>query len=414
MKILIHRGANQIGGSCIEIVTAESRIIFDIGEELPQIGEKAVEKKETLQVDDLFKDSIKTFKKVDGIFISHIHGDHIGLISKVQEDIPIYMGRYGYQIWSVIQDFTGNESVGNPIRFILNENPIVIKDVRITPFLIDHSAFDAFAFLIEYAGHKVFYTGDFRAHGFAWKYTQAIKRNPILKDIDQLIIEGTNLYKDSYVAETEEEITKKALIVMNEVEGNIFVLQSSANIARLQAIYQAALQSGRTLLVDIFTANILHKLPKQIPSPFTRSDIKIFYPYALTKRLIQKKPFLFNPFASYKISKEELRIRKDFVILIRGSMNYEVLNRFDMNDSHLLYSKWEGYQSEAGMKEFLKHFDTRITYLHTSGHADIPSLKEFVDCLNPKGIIPIHTETPEKYQKLFKGRRINQYREIVL
>ena len=38
MEIIIHRGAKQIGGSCIEICSDQTRLIFDIGEELPEIS----------------------------------------------------------------------------------------------------------------------------------------------------------------------------------------------------------------------------------------------------------------------------------------------------------------------------------------------------------------------------------------
>ena len=40
MKIHIHRGANQIGGNCIEISTSQARIILDIGDELPEVDSK--------------------------------------------------------------------------------------------------------------------------------------------------------------------------------------------------------------------------------------------------------------------------------------------------------------------------------------------------------------------------------------
>jgi ribonuclease J len=35
----------------------------------------------------------------------------------------------------------------------------------ITPRLVDHSAFEAYALLVEAGGRRLFYSGDFRAHG---------------------------------------------------------------------------------------------------------------------------------------------------------------------------------------------------------------------------------------------------------
>jgi mRNA degradation ribonuclease J1/J2 len=40
--------------------------------------------------------------------------------------------------------------------------------------------------------------------------------------------------------------------------------------------------------------------------------------------------------------------------------------------------------------------------MHTSGHADSKTLKAIFETVKPKsGIIPIHTEAPEKFEELF-------------
>ena len=40
--------------------------------------------------------------------------------------------------------------------------------------------------------------------------------------------------------------------------------------------------------------------------------------------------------------------------------------------------------------------------MHTSGHIDKADLREFFRLLNPKqGVIPIHTESPDAFAKLF-------------
>ncbi|NDV78915.1 MBL fold metallo-hydrolase [Dysgonomonas sp. 511] len=402
MQITIHRGTKQIGGNCIEISSDETRIIFDIGDELPEVNENKERERIIPDVQDLFLSSEKTEKPIDAVFISHMHGDHIGLIDKIKTNIPVYIGKYAFQIWNTIQEFTNRAQVDNPIRYLFNEKVISIKDIAITPFLIDHSAFDSYSFLIECNRERIFYTGDFRCHGFAKKYTVAIQNNPLLKNIETLLIEGTNLYKDNFIAESEFELSKKVekVMVKENTVGNVFVLQSSANIARIQAIYNAAKATGRILLVDIFTANILCKLPKRIPNPFTFDDVYLFFPMALTKKAINDKPHLFKPFGKFKIASDELLNRKDMVILVRESMVYEVKKRIKTENSCLIYSKWEGYKEEYKTAEFLELFDT-VVDVHTSGHADIPTIKNFVSALNPKTIIPIHTITPNKYVDLF-------------
>ncbi len=59
---------------------------------------------------------------------------------------------------------------------------------------------------------------------------------------------------------------------------------------------------------------------------------------------------------------------------------------------------WKGYLDRSGQFDDYKDI---IIPLHTSGHAYIEDLQKMVDTMNPKFIIPIHTESKEKYKELF-------------
>jgi ribonuclease J len=400
MEIIIHRGTKQIGGTCIEMRSDHTRLIFDIGEELPETN-KTEKVKTKLSVDDLFVDSESTDKKIDGIFISHNHGDHIGLFETVKNGIPVFIGKTALDIQNTIFDFISKDRKIVAEKILENGVPIQINDFRVTPFLIDHSACDAYAFLIECDGKKVIYTGDFRRHGTKGDLTGNFARHPLTQKPNILLIEGTNIFKYDYVADPEVVIGKKAEAFMKNTKGNIFVLQSAANIDRIEQIYKACKKAGRTLLIDIFTAHILANLPDN-----KYSDIKIFYPYWLTQRIHEtpegtKK---MNRFSRRKISKEELKTRHDLCILVRENMLFDIEKRMDFGNSGLIYSKWEGYKKDLKTKRFLEFFKTHqleTISLHTSGHADVQTIKEFVSDLNPIKIIPIHTDTPERYQELF-------------
>ena len=87
MKIHIHRGQNQIGGSIIEIASENTRIIFDVGINLDEGDEVEVP-----QIEGLFCGD----PSYDAVIISHYHADHIGLLKYVLEEIPIYMGLFDF------------------------------------------------------------------------------------------------------------------------------------------------------------------------------------------------------------------------------------------------------------------------------------------------------------------------------
>jgi len=42
---------------------------------------------------------------------------------------------------------------------------MVLGPFTVTPYLVDHSAFDSYAMVVEAAGRRLMYTGDLRGHG---------------------------------------------------------------------------------------------------------------------------------------------------------------------------------------------------------------------------------------------------------
>jgi len=78
MKIIIHRGTQQTEGCVTEIKTDNAQIFIDMGAELPG----------TSSCDDFQIDGVTSGRpNCDAIFITHYHGDHVGLYRKI---LPIW------------------------------------------------------------------------------------------------------------------------------------------------------------------------------------------------------------------------------------------------------------------------------------------------------------------------------------
>lgn len=167
MLIRIHRGTHQIGGTITEIQTATTRIIIDLGSELP-------DENSTVGSDDLQIDGLTTgMPSCDAVLFTHYHGDHLGRMSEALPGIPLYMGPAAKEIYLALQKHVRN---GTP-QYVETVNcfsqgvKFWIKNIAITPLVVDHSAYDAYMFLIEAEGKRILYTGDFRRHGFRGEYT---------------------------------------------------------------------------------------------------------------------------------------------------------------------------------------------------------------------------------------------------
>ncbi len=139
------------------------------------------------------------------------------------------------------------------------------------PHLIDHSAFDAYALLIEVAGKSVLYSGDFRAHGRKAVLTERLMSNPP-KDLDVLIMEGTNLPYAGATPKstaTEAQLEEDFVRLFKESKGRVFVSWSSTNIDRTVTLYRACKRSGRVLVPDLYCMLVLMRLGEfaNIPQP---------------------------------------------------------------------------------------------------------------------------------------------------
>lgn len=203
MKIKIHKGSNQIGGSIVEISTDKAKIIIDFGADLST--SKSI--KNDIDIEGVTKGKIDC----DAILLTHYHGDHIGLISRVLPDIPIYLGETAKNIQEKLYNRTNKSMlpiVGKFRTFKALDN-LKFGDITVTPLFIDHSAFDAYMFLIKIQDIKILHTGDFRMHGF-----RGSKTIPLVKkyvgEVDYIISEGTLLSRSNKKIMTESQLEQRA------------------------------------------------------------------------------------------------------------------------------------------------------------------------------------------------------------
>ena len=161
MNITIHRGTQEIGGSCVELSSGKTRILLDFGIPLVKDGKKDVRFDEKVlegkTVNELKKIGIlpdieglyKGKKKgIDGIFISHSHLDHYGFLSYINPDIPVYMSEGTKGIIEISNIFLKKKISGLNIITLEAWKPFKAGDFTVTPHLADHSAFDAFSYLV--------------------------------------------------------------------------------------------------------------------------------------------------------------------------------------------------------------------------------------------------------------------------
>jgi len=98
------------------------------------------------------------------------------------------------------------------------------------------------------------------------------------------------------------------------------------------------------------------------------------------------------------------KIANRLVMLVRPSYRNEKKLFSGIKDGTLIYSLWGGYLEKPYTKkfiDFLEKYGYTLHYIHTGGHADVQTLQELVETVNPKRLVPMHTFSPEVFEDLF-------------
>ena len=408
MRLTIHRGADRIGGNTIEIEDGGYKVFLDFGEQLPGSSVSPSEKIEGLTCGDVSKSIL---------VISHYHGDHIGKACDTPDGLPVYVGETAYAVYRALRKRLSRIAASGEednFRRVLTFNTftklrkITNGAIVVTPFMVDHSAFDAYMFVIECRGTRVLYTGDFRGHGFR-SAKLADMLGKYASGIDYVVAEGTNVSRPDAAFESEWTLQRKFEAGFRENKYN-FVLSSSTNIDRVFSVYHAAEAAGLCFVCDDFQAAVMKIVSEK------HAKYSAFYEVDYGKTQWPGRFFVLgrkrDDRAAFYIPNrlDEAWRRSGFCMLVRCSEPFgKIVERYG-DKAAIYYSMWKGYLDAAhpAFNEKLYAFSApyigtdRWRYLHTSGHADVKTLKAVFEAVAPKkGIVPVHTEAPERFGELF-------------
>jgi ribonuclease J len=392
MKVKIHRGAHEIGGSCVEVEHQGQRIVLDVGRPLNAGFDEVVP-----------IPSVKGLEERDstllGVIISHAHQDHWGLAPDIFDGVPIFMGAVTSRILAEAAFWTKGLTV-EPAGYLEHRQPFSLGPFRITPYLNDHSAFDAYSLLVEAGGKSLFYTGDIRGHGRKGAIFEQLLRDPP-QGVDVLLMEGTNIRPDESSGsdqQSESEVERSMVQTMKATKGMVLAVFSAQNIDRLVTVYRAALQADRDLVIDLYTASIA-KATANENIPQAGADwprVHVFVP--VWQRVKVKNAGEFHRVEEVRPSRvytNWLAANRSRLVTMFSVASGPALAKADCLDSAaLIWSLWSGYLTEPSgirLQAFLDKYKIPLVEEHTSGHATVADLARLAQALDPGRIVPIHS-----------------------
>ncbi|HZY92721.1 MAG TPA: MBL fold metallo-hydrolase [Thermoplasmata archaeon] len=305
----------------------------------------------------------------------------------------------------------------------------VTRAFRIESFPVDHSLLGSAAFVLDVDGARVAYTGDVRFHGARGRETEAFLRAMELRHPDVLLVEGTRLRRsdaDHLPPQTSEaEVRANATAKVREYGGRLVIADfGPRNIERLTTFREVARESDRQLVVtakDAYLLHLLRHVDPSVPVDFGPGGMRIWKEPSVRQPLAwQERIEAAYPDASMDAA--EIIAAPGRVVLC--------FSFFDANDlvdlrrattgGLWLYSSSEAHGEEqefdfvrlqawiawAGLHQVgfrVDPADGRPQFepgYHASGHATESELIDLVRRAQARVIVPVHSETPGRYQKI--------------
>ena len=426
MQLIINRGTNEIGGSCVELsAPSGQRLILDLGQ--PITGDMAAADGRRIATEEAL--AMGLLPAVPGLYrgqegprpvavvLSHFHLDHSGLIHHVHPDVPIHLGRMAVAVWQEVGTLAGMLGLqGLNIHGYAAGQALEIEDFTVKPHLMDHSAFDACGLEVRSGGKCVYYSGDFRRHGRqGGRFDRFIASPPV--GVDALLMEGTTLSREATEPLSERGLEAQLVAELRGHDRPAFTQFSPLNLDRLLTFVQVAQRTGRKFFIDAYGARAVEAFRTQgvaLP-PLGRKAGELGVLLAGEPWLEadpEMKARLLEAASPYKRA-----LAGNSLVLWRKRMAPRIAKQgINLEGAPFYYSQWHGYAPEdAALQAFISTHGLEFRQAHASGHADPDTLRAMVEALRPACLIPIHTLERERYAEAFPGTliRLTEDGEVV-
>ena len=216
--------------------------------------------------------------------------------------------------------------------------------------------------------------------------------------------------------------------IVNKTKNLVVCTYPTRDLDRLVSFYNAAVLSGRDLVIDLKQAYILKLFQSSnhrntYPKP-TDSRIKIYIPRkrwglidkdlgTWTKKLLLEDydnwadEFIdYNNAVNYK---DVSRNQKDLIFYCSDFQLQELIDLRPIENSSYIRSSTEPFDDEMKLdqervKRWLIHFrliknESEWNHIHVSGHGSGDQIKKIIEGSKSKSLVPIHTEHEEFHRK---------------
>jgi len=351
--------------------------------------------------------------KIDAVFLSHAHFDHVAHISFLDEGIPVFCGSCTKFFIESMEETSPAFLGEHPYRTFRTGDSLEIDSLGIEPVHVDHSIPGAYGFIVHTSEGEVVYTGDIRAHGPKKEMTEEFIAKACDCEPVAMITEGTRMVEEERRENySESEVKGNSNRIVSGTRKMVFVTHYGRDTDRFRTMYEVAKENDRKIAIFPRMAHLLTKLVKDehldLPDPLRDEDVLVYYKRKKSGTFSEEDYYVWErPFMNKMVTAEYVRENQGNVVMDLDFYQFgELIDIKPNRESHFIHSMSEPFSEEdiedQVMHNWLNHFGIKFHQFHASGHLSRNELTEMIGRINPRKLFPIHTENPALFKKTKK------------
>lgn len=338
-----------------------------------------------------------------GIFISHIHYDHVYEVRYVDPEIPIHLGETALMMLRSWETTSPQMAKFGPHEYrpFRTGHKIRVDGIEVEPIHVDHSTPGAYGFLIHTSEGTLVYSGDLRRHGPHGEMTEEFVEAAEGAQPTALLLEGTRVApQDPRENLSETEVRARIERLVSSSKKLAITTFYGRDVDRMRSLAEVAEKTGRTFVFSTKDAHLLEALqtdPKlQVPQPFQSPHLAVY------QRVLSLPRPWERAYEGRCLGPSDIRAHPErYILHLDFNQLTELVDIQPPKGSLFIRSMSEPFEEddveEAVLQNWLSHFELQFHPAHASGHGSQAEIFEMAETIQPKALFPIHTEHPELF-----------------